>query len=87
MHIADAELCKAIREIMLGQAVDLGGGVFKKRLSKNLVRSIVLARGGQNWVYEFLFAKNDRDNINDDDLASLRRIAKSYEALTAEQIH
>ena len=42
-HIADDELCEAIREAMKGQADDLGGGVFKKRLSKNRHRSIILA--------------------------------------------
>ena len=35
-HIDDDELCKAIRQIMNGQAADLGGGVFKKRLNKNM---------------------------------------------------
>ena len=53
---------------MLGQADDLGGGVFKKRLDDNLHRSIILAKGGQYWVYEYLFAKKDRDNIEDDEL-------------------
>ncbi|MDR3745590.1 MAG: type II toxin-antitoxin system RelE/ParE family toxin [Acidobacteriaceae bacterium] len=67
-HIADDELCAAIRQVMLGQADDLGGGVFKKRLSKNLYRSIVLAKGRQFWVYEYLFAKKDRANIADDEL-------------------
>jgi hypothetical protein len=33
-HIPDEELCAAIRQMMLGQADDLGGGVFKKRLRK-----------------------------------------------------
>jgi hypothetical protein len=31
-RIGDDELVEAIREVMLGQADDLGGGVFKKRL-------------------------------------------------------
>ena len=51
--IADEELCTAIRQVMLGHADDLGGGVFKKRLDKNRSRSIVLARGGRYWVYEY----------------------------------
>jgi hypothetical protein len=55
--ISDAALCKAIAQVMAGQADDLGGGVFKKRLSDNLYRSIILARGGDYWVYEFLFAR------------------------------
>ena len=55
-HIPDEELCSALRQVMSGQADDLGGGVFKKRLRKNQYRSIILARAGHYWVYEYLFA-------------------------------
>lgn len=68
------------------QAYDLGGGVFKKRLNDNMHRSIVLAKGGRHWVYEYLFAKKDRDNIADDELAAFRVIAKGYAALTEAQV-
>ncbi len=44
---------------MLGQCDDLGGGVYKKRLGKNLYRSIVVAKGGNYWVYAHLFAKKN----------------------------
>ena len=71
---------------MLGQADDLGGGDFKKRLSKNQARSIILAKGGRIWVYEYLFAKQDRDNIDDDELRNFRRLAKTYETLTPSQL-
>jgi hypothetical protein len=53
---------------MKGQADDLGGGVFKKRLNKNLHRIIILAKGGRFWIYAYLFAKKDRANIEDDEL-------------------
>lgn len=56
-------LCKAIAQVVAGQADDLGGGVFKKRLSGNRYRSIILARGRNYWVYQYLFAKQDRANI------------------------
>ena len=84
-HIADSELCAAIRQVMLGQADDLGGGVYKKRLSKNQYRSIILARGGKHWVFEFLFAKQDMANIPPEDLFDLRQLAKTYAELTTEQ--
>ena len=42
--IGDSALIAAIRDVMQGQADDLGGGVFKKRLNKNMHRSIVLAK-------------------------------------------
>jgi len=85
-HIPDEELCEAIREVMLGQADDLGGGVYKKRLSRNQYRSIIVARGGRYWVYAFLFAKQDRANIEDDDLMRLRRLAGLYAAKTDVEI-
>ncbi len=77
-HIKDAELCKAIQEVVKGQADDLGGGVFKKRIQKNLYRSIVLAKGRKHWVYAYLFAKKDRDNIEDDELEAFRKLAGLY---------
>jgi hypothetical protein len=84
-RINDVALCKAIAQVLAGQADDLGGGVFKKRLSNNQVRSIILARGGDYWVYAFLFAKQDMANIADDDLARLRALAKQYGAMTEAQ--
>ena len=84
--IADEELCTAIRQVMLGHADDLGGGVFKKRLDKNRSRSIVLARGGRYWVYEYLFAKKDRANIEDRELTEFRRLARIYEKLAEQQV-
>jgi hypothetical protein len=77
-HIPDEELCSAIRQVMLGQADDLGGGVFKKRLRKNQYRSIIVAKGGRYWVYAYLFAKQDRANIEDDELTEFRALADLY---------
>jgi hypothetical protein len=85
-QISDAELCEAIQEVMAGQAVDLGGGVYKKKLNKNQHRSIILAKGGQYWIYEYLFAKKDRDNIDDAELVMFRTLAKGYEGLTRFQL-
>ncbi len=52
-----------------GKADDLGGGVFKKRLDRNRHRSIILAKGRHYWVYAYLFAKKDRSNIDESELA------------------
>ena len=84
-HILDEELCSAIRQVMLGQADDLGGGVFKKRLRKNRYRSIILARAGHYWDYEYLFAKQDRANIEADELADFRKLVRAYATLTTHQ--
>ena len=85
-RITDDELCEAIEEVRKGQADDLGGGVFKKRLNKNMHRTIILAKGGRYWIYEFLFAKKDQANIDDEDLADFRTLAKAYALLSDERI-
>lgn len=85
-RITDDELCTAILQVMLGQADDLGGGVYKKRLSKNQYRSIILARGQQYWVYAYLFAKQDRANIEDDELVSFRALAGLYARKTEGEL-
>lgn len=85
-HIADTELCEAIRQVMQGQADDLGGGVFKKRLNGNLHRSIILAKAGRYWVYEYLFAKRNKANVEDNELLSFRALAKAYAGLTGPQV-
>ena len=85
-RIGDGELCEAVRQAMQGLADDLGGGVFKKRLNGNMHRSIILAKGGRYWVYEYAFAKKDRDNIDDAELADFRTLAKAYAGLKAQQI-
>ncbi len=85
-NISDSDLCTAIRQVMQGKADDLGGGVFKKRLNDNMHRSIILAKGRHYWVYEYLFAKKDRDNIEADELSAFRDLAKGYAGLTDEQI-
>ena len=84
--ITDGELCKAIAQVMVGQVDDLGGGVFKKRLHDNDYRSIILAKGRDYWVYEYLFAKKDRANIDAVELKGFRQLAKAYAGLTAAQI-
>lgn len=85
-RISDEELCSAVRQAMIGRADDLGGGVFKKRLGKNLYRSLILARGRQYWVYAYLFAKKDRANIDEDELASFRALAGLYAGKTDEDL-
>lgn len=78
--ITDKMLCDAIEAVKKGQADDLGGGVWKKRLNKNEHRSIILAKSTRFWVYAFLFAKADRDNIDSKELAGFRKLAGNLES-------
>ncbi|WP_347902361.1 type II toxin-antitoxin system RelE/ParE family toxin [Pseudomonas purpurea] len=84
--IGDDELRCAFLELLKGQAVSLGGGVWKKRLNENRHRSIVLAKGGRYWVYPFLFAKKDQSNISPVELGAFRALAKAYEGLNQTQV-
>ena len=84
--IKDEELCEAIAEVKLGQADDLGRGVFKKRLDKNRHRSIIVAKGRRYWVYAYLFAKKDRANIDEDELRAFRKLADLYSGKTDVEI-
>jgi len=85
-QITDAELLRVAAQAEQGQAVDMGGGVFKKRLNRNEHRAIILAKSGQSWVFQHLFAKKDQANISASDLADLRRLAKGYAALSDTQV-
>lgn len=85
-HIYDDELCDAIKSVIAGQVIDLGGSVFKKRLNKNKHRSIILAKCDSYWVYEFLFAKKDLDNIDEHELMNFRKLAGAYAKLSESQI-
>jgi hypothetical protein len=84
--ISDRELGRAVEQVALGQADDLGGGVFKKRLNENRHRSIVLAKAGEFWVFAYLFAKQDRANIEDDELSAFRELAELYRRKTSKDL-
>ncbi len=69
-------------EVWVGKADDLGGGVWKKRLNYNQDRSIILAKGKRYWIFTYLFSKKDQANIDDEELAGFKKLAKVYEKLT-----
>lgn len=79
-------LCTAFHEIQAGQCDDLGAGVFKKRLANNDYRSIILAKSRGHWLYKYLFAMKDRDNIDDKELAAFRKLSSAYAMLTPDQL-
>jgi len=76
--IKDAELCEAIVELNKGQGDDLGGNVWKKRLDKNTRRGIVVNKIGDFWVFVYLFAKSDRENIDERELKDFKLLARDY---------
>jgi hypothetical protein len=61
-------------------------GVFKKRPNKNMHRSIVLGKGRRHWVSAYPFAKKDRANIDDDELADFKKPAQAYDRMTDDEL-
>jgi hypothetical protein len=71
-------LCKAARELGTGQGDHLGGNVWKKRLDRNMKRGIVVNKVGDFWVFVYLFAKSERENIDDRELHDFKRLAREF---------
>jgi hypothetical protein len=80
--ISDAALCKAVIDAEKGLIdADLGGGVIKQRVAREGggksggFRTMVLFRTGTRAFFVYGFAKNERDNIELDELTEFRRLA------------
>lgn len=80
--LADRDLRDALIEMHNG-LVDarLGGGLVKKRIARagqgksGGYRVLLATHFGERWVFMFGFAKNERDNIDDDELKLIKRLA------------
>ena len=80
--MGDTMLQAAIAAVQQGLVdADLGGGVLKLRIARpgegksGGYRTIVLFRAGTRAVFAYGFAKNERSNIRDDELADFRKLA------------
>lgn len=83
--IADARLVKAVERANAGLIdADLGGGVIKQRVARagqgksGGYRTILLFRQGERAIFAYGFAKNDRDNIDRNELAAFRKAAALF---------
>ncbi len=81
-RIEDALLCEAIERADRGIVdADLGGHVIKQRVARpgqgrsSGYRTLIAYRSETRAVFLFGFAKNDQDNIDEDELKSLRKAA------------
>lgn len=84
--ISDDELCDAALELQKGQGDPLGGGVWKKRLDMNRQRAIVLTKVDEFWVYVYLFAKKDRENISPKELKAFKKLSGDYQSADIDRI-
>jgi hypothetical protein len=81
-RIEDSALCDVAADIEKGQIdADLGGGVIKQRIARpgggksGGFRALILIRLGRRAFFIDGFAKNERDNIRDDELQALKKLA------------
>ena len=84
-RIEDSTLCGAIERAERGIVdADLGGGVIKQRVARSGqgrsggYRVLIAYRFGDRSVFLYGFAKNERENIEEDELATLREIAAGW---------
>lgn len=81
-RITDAALCGAVDAASCGLIdADLGGGVIKQRIARQGkgksggFRTIILFRMCERAFFVHGFAKNERDNIRDDELDAFKMLA------------
>lgn len=93
-QIRDQALCAAIERAERGIVdADLGGGVIKQRVPRagqgrsGDYRTLIAYRPGYRAVFLYGFAKSDRDNIEDDELATLKEIAAAWLEADTERLH
>ena len=92
-RITDAALIDAVRRAERGQIdADLGGGVIKQRVARagqgksGGYRTIILYRQEQRAFFVFGFAKSEQANIDDDEEAQFKKMAKELLALSDAQM-
>ncbi len=84
-RIGDDSLCEAIERAERGLVDgDLGGDIIKQRVARKGqgrsggYRMLIAYRRGNRAVFLYGFAKSERENIDDDELATLQDIAAGW---------
>ena len=92
-RISDDALKAAAAEIDAGNCdADLGGHVFKQRVARDGqgkrggYRTIVLFKRGARAFFVYGFAKNELDNITNDDLVGFKETAEDFMKLHDDRI-
>ena len=92
-RLTDASLRKAIGGVEAGLIdADLGGGLVKQRLPRpgqgksGGYRTVIAIKRGDRAVFLYGFAKNERSNIDTDELEEFQKLARGFLGLTVQQI-
>ena len=91
--LSQKDLLDATQEMVNGLIdADLGGYVVKKRVAlhgrgkSSGARTIVATKFGERWFFLFGFEKNERSNIDSDELKSLQQLALTLLSFDASQL-
>ena len=91
--VAQEDLLDATQKMVSGLIdADLGGYVVKKRLAlhgrgkSSGARTIVATKFGVRWFFLFGFEKNERSNIDSDELKSLQQLALTLLSFDPSQL-
>lgn len=60
--------------------------MYKKRLNGNRHPAILIAKADRFWVFAYLYAKQDRANIDDDELRAFRALGALYRQKTERDL-
>jgi hypothetical protein len=86
------DLRSAAQEVSAGNVeADLGGKVYKKRVALHAgkrggARVIVCYQQGKNIFFVYGFEKNERSNIQQDEIKGLRKLARVYLDYTGKEL-
>ena len=91
--LIDVHICQAVAEMNTGLIdANLGAGLFKKRIAmpgqgkRGSWRALLGFQAGKKAFSLYLFPKNSRDNIEDDEMKALKRLARYYLTLKPSEI-
>lgn len=92
-RLDETAMCEAVQRADRGLIdADLGGGVIKQRVARRGqgrsggYRVLIALRRPQIAVFMIGFAKNERANIEDDELNAMREAARDVLRLSEDQI-
>jgi len=91
--LSDTALLDAVSEMARGLVdANLGGHVLKKRVAlsgqgkRGAARTIVATKVSDRWFFLFGFSKNERANIDKDELKVFQEVAKDMLAFNDHQL-
>jgi hypothetical protein len=91
--LASSSLCAAVQEMTNGLVdADLGGGLVKKRIARpgqgksGGYRTLVATQKGRRWIFLYGFPKNERSNIDKDEVEALKKLATYLLSLSVQAL-